>query len=342
MIEDLFKELHTSGLDIEPLELADALWLATKMVRPDRIPEPGSLHEMSTNASAADLKDTPGSATNIAASLANAENPPAERGPLHAPTDPSGEDSHGHIYLLPNTEQMFSPGDESGLLIRVPVPPALPDTLTLGRALRAFQRRVPSRTEVTFDEEATAERIAEQGIWQAVSQPATTRWLDVALVVDDSPSTAIWRELIDEFRLLLERQGAFRDVRQWSFNGDDQEPRLGLRPRSQQGQASGVRRNPWELIHPRGERLVIVVSDCVGSSWHRGTAWKMILDWGAAQPIALLQLLPQRLWSGTALASVVANIRSPGPAAANRKFTIDSQFPLADTLTPDPALGEEH
>ena len=66
-----------------------------------------------------------------------------------------------------------------------------------------------------MDEQATAELIAETGIWMPRYRPALERWLDVAVVVEDSPTMSLWQPLMGEFRLMLERQGAFRDIRTW-------------------------------------------------------------------------------------------------------------------------------
>src|SRR6266545_329964 len=48
-----------------------------------------------------------------------------------------------------------------------------------------------------------------------VFTPAAERWFDVALVVEDAPSMVVWQQTIRELTMLLERQGAFRDVRRW-------------------------------------------------------------------------------------------------------------------------------
>ena len=73
-----------------------------------------------------------------------------------------------------------------------------------------------------------AERAAEDGIWTPVLRPALTRWLDLALVIDQSPSMAVWARTVEELRRLLERHGAFRDVRIWLLNTDRADGRSAL------------------------------------------------------------------------------------------------------------------
>ena len=153
-----------------------------------------------------------------------------------------------------------------------------------------------------------------------VHRPALTRWLDLALVVDCSKSMRIWRPQIAELRLMLERLGAFRDIREWWVDAD------------QQGQASvtlrsgpwgsGVAHSPRELMDPRGQRVVLLVSDCVGTAWETGTMDRPLWEWGTAGPVAVLQMLPQRLWASCPPRLRFARLLSPRPAAPNRALQI--------------------
>ncbi|SRR5260221_130241 len=119
-------------------------------------------------------------------------------------TKTSGEtDSHAH--LLAAQIGQDRPG---GLPFRTPAASALPGSLSIGRSLRPFMRRVPSRTKFTLDEQSTAQRIAEERLWIPVLNPALTHWFEVALIIDASASMIIWRQTIAELQLLLERQGA--------------------------------------------------------------------------------------------------------------------------------------
>ena len=78
--------------------------------------------------------------------------------------------------------------------------------------------QVASRTRFMLDEEETVERIAEAEAWDPVLRPTPERRFDLMLVVEKSESMAVWRPTVAQWRRLLERQGAFRDVRAWALH----------------------------------------------------------------------------------------------------------------------------
>ena len=90
--------------------------------------------------------------------------------------------------------------------------------------MRPLNRTVPSRHDVLLDEEATVNRIADERLWFPVFKPAPERWLDLALVVDRYESMSIWRRPVAELQGLLERLGAFNDVRLWMLDQDPDQP----------------------------------------------------------------------------------------------------------------------
>ncbi|NEQ87777.1 MAG: hypothetical protein F6K26_49700 [Moorea sp. SIO2I5] len=111
------------------------------------------------------------------------------------------------------------------LLFKVPAAVALRNSLALGRALRPLMRKVPSATETILDEEATVYQIAESNIWLPVLKPASERWLELALVVEKTSSTAVWKQTIIELQHLVKHHGAFRDVRTWELRITETEER---------------------------------------------------------------------------------------------------------------------
>ncbi len=124
--------------------------------------------------------------------------------------------------------------------------PAISQPLPLSRALRPLRTTVPSLTRERLDETATAQRIAETGVFETVMVPAQERRHDLALVVDVGPSMVVWRQTVDELRLLLQQLGAFRDMRTWYL--DTGAHRLSLRTGSAFG--VGAERDPDELVDP--------------------------------------------------------------------------------------------
>jgi len=180
--------------------------------------------------------------------------------------------------------------------------------MDLARALRPLMRKVPSRTRVDLDEEATVTQIAETEVWMPVVRPTPERWLELEFVVESSKTTAIWERAIAELNHLVEYQGAFRTVRTWRLSA--QGDRVQLFPRWRDGvatastaeQVSSVRpHTPRELIDPTGRRLIWLVTDCTSPLWRQGIIHPALRQWAMAQPVAIVQMFPDSLWKRTAL-----------------------------------------
>ncbi len=92
--------------------------------------------------------------------------------------------------------------------------PPLPGGRSIARALRPFKRQVESRRgQLELDEEATAHRAAQDGLWLPECRPAHERWLDLVVVIDDSRFAALHRPQTRQFVDLVVSVGAFRTVR---------------------------------------------------------------------------------------------------------------------------------
>ncbi|MGB3300668.1 MAG: SAV_2336 N-terminal domain-related protein, partial [Phormidesmis sp.] len=202
-----------------------------------------------------------------------------------------------------------------GIPFQTPTAPALRNRLEIGRSLRPLMRKVDSYTRQVLDESATAELTAQQQFCIPVMRPERERWLELALVIEDSASSFLWREVIRDFRQVLERQGAFRTVTTWYLQttaANDlhllaQRPQGGVTPRS---------RSPKELLESSGRRLIFFISDCISPAWQQGVLQENYLAlWAKHGPVAIVQMLPARLWHRTALAEgdrVPFFARSPG------------------------------
>jgi hypothetical protein len=223
------------------------------------------------------------------------------------------ETTQERLELVPESASSTRGGSGDGsphdgaIPLRVPGGEALPGALELARKLRPLSRRVPSRTRVYLDEAATARRIAEERVWIPVLYPAPARWLEAALLIDINASMRVWHKTAQELRTLPERQGAFRDVRVWTLdtaNADN----VALRTEV------GADRHTRELVDPAGRRLVLVATDSKGSAWYSGAAAHQLAEWARIQPVALIQMLPEELWSQTALAGARrGQVRAPIP-----------------------------
>ncbi|MGR4882082.1 SAV_2336 N-terminal domain-related protein [Streptomyces sp. LARHCF249] len=277
-IRELAVLLRGAGLDPSAEELADALWLAARMGRPGQ-PAPGA--EVSVPEPEAD-------------------------DPVSLPEDPERVD--------PETEdpvRLYAPGPrrageaeaefageppgERGVPVRVPGAAALPRILEIQRALRALQRHRPPAPPIrtVLDEPATAEASARAlGLVIPVLRPESRREATVRLVMDASPSMAVWQDMFEELRSVCERLGAFRDVQvHYLHRLPDGTAALGRGPVPGAGLRSGD-----QLRDPTGRALTMVVSDCAGPLWREGAAQRLLHRWAECTPCVVVQPLPQRLW----------------------------------------------
>lgn len=306
MIEHVAAALRAAGLEPTWVDVVDAIWLAAQIGDDGSPPSPGR-------------RD--GGGEPVRAPVAETAARPAEPAPPAPEPVPAVARSEETATLrMPDTPA--APAPRAGLVFRTPAAAALPGALGIARALRPFMRRAPSAHTRVLDEEATAERTADGGIYAPVLRPAPSRWLELAVVVDQSPTMAVWTRTVAELRWLLERQGAFRDVRTWLLDtdGGDRMPAL----RTGVVSAAGRPRpsHPRELVDLAGRRLILVVSDCVAPAWSTGAVADLLARWGRTGPVALVHLLPQRLWRYTEITTEPVELHAPYRAAPNAKLQV--------------------
>ena len=275
-IDGLATLLKKAGMDFGVEDVADALWLAGKM---------GDLPTRSSSETQTTSQNTQ---TNIREEFIDA--------------DDTEEDTPQIQLSLPAQQSQKQAGTqpESGIPIKAPAAPALRIRLELARSLRPLRQTVPSLGRMEFDEAATVEQIADQQIWSPVLKPAPERWLEVALVVEDMQSLPLWEETIAEFQTLLERQGAFRRVTTWRLQTEPNQP-LQLFPNWRDTTYRQRPRQAKHLWDPAKRRLILLLSDCTSVAWHQGAVLSWLEACGQQAPTAVIQLLPERLWSQTAL-----------------------------------------
>ncbi|TWF96065.1 FxSxx-COOH system tetratricopeptide repeat protein [Saccharopolyspora dendranthemae] len=291
-------------------DVRDALWLARRIVGDDAV----STTEQNT---------------------ADPLPPPEEDLPEPSPPEePTG--SRDRQDLGPQSRRLLPPGllGTPGQTTTAPVvssaAPKLRRAGELARALRPFARAVPSRWKTELDEEATAVRAAESGQWIPVWRPAEARRFDVALVVDTAASMELWRPAVGEFRRMLERLGAFRDVR--VFHVDCSAQTAGELVITAEGsdQARGWR----ELLDPAGERLVLVASDTIGAGWRSGAVARLLARWGARTPTAVLHTMPRRLWHWGGIAPRPVRLSTPAAGSPHQRLRAHFRVEPAEFHTP--------
>jgi len=298
-LEVIIAAMRSVQIEPTPDEVADLLWLAQQIGPPSEgvqkpSPAPTTASQSSDSGKPAQIQNN-----------ASIVSPPKAKVYLPAP---------GNADLVDVSR--------SGLAFRSPAAAALPDALPLGRAIRPLMRRIPSHREFLLDEDATVQRISSERIWVPKLRPAPARWLDLALVVEESTSMAVWYRTIAELQRLLERHGAFRDVRVWGLSTDDKRGvwvHTGFGPAARNGRP----RSPQELIDPTGRRLILVVSDCMSLPWYDGTVNRLLAEWGRRGSFTIAQVLPERLWLRSALGEMSPiRVHALEPGASNSRLQV--------------------
>ncbi|MFF9361977.1 SAV_2336 N-terminal domain-related protein [Streptomyces griseoluteus] len=189
----------------------------------------------------------------------------------------------------------------TALPVGVPAAPALPSTLELQRALRPLQAyhsaAPPLRREL--DEIATAELSAQTGgLILPVYREVRRGDARLQLVLDAAPSMRVWDRLFAELEEVFAQLGAFGDIRIAHLHtGPDGEATVSASADPRGAPQHTVDR----LSDPTGRRITLLVSDCAGSLWRSGSAHRLLHRLARLAPVAVLQPLPQRLWSRTRL-----------------------------------------
>ncbi|MFJ8464977.1 SAV_2336 N-terminal domain-related protein [Streptomyces swartbergensis] len=309
--------LSAAGAPPTPRELAELLWMAAQL-DPDRQEEKPSGEPGNGDTPSAPEGNTPAEAETPAPVPPQPEPEPVPHAPDRVPLSlPAPRPPH---------HRHDSPGGGSPLL--APAPPMLPHPLALQRALRPLKRKVPSPHARVLDERATADRIARLGahpdVWLPVLRPAPDRWLRLNLVHDTGPTMPVWRPLVSELHTALAQSGIFRTVT--------------LHPATPDGRARHV------PVLDGGRTVTLVVSDCMGPQWRPGETggrwYRTLRHWARHMPLAVVQPLPEHLWSSTALPAEPGLLTSPATAApsAALAFTPYEAAPPPDGALPVPVL----
>ncbi|MEU7908483.1 SAV_2336 N-terminal domain-related protein [Actinoplanes sp. NPDC049118] len=291
--------------EVSAVELADAVWLARFL------PAAGDL-------TATPAGDTPANdGTPEPPPVPQTDGEPEDRVPADEPR------TRGR----PQADLVLQGAQARGPTLRVPSAPALRNRRALQRALRPLRRSADTSSRwMVIDPEASAHRTAETDLLTIVFRPAPARWLDLALVFDDSDSMVIWHSVSNELQELLARQGAFRDIRRWhlvSRRDDGGPPRLALT-----GSRRDIRvHSPDEIVDPTGRRLVMVFSDCVGEAWSSGAMAPILERWGRSGPVVIVQPLPQTMWSRCAVPFTPIELQSVAPGLPNSRLRVSRPAP---------------
>jgi transcriptional regulator with XRE-family HTH domain len=180
------------------------------------------------------------------------------------------------------------------------------------RSLRPFKRRWTQGQRDELDIDGTVQAYART--WRLIPQfrAAPERWFEADVVIDDSPSMAVWAGATARLTATLEQLGAFRTVRTWWISVTGAAPELFNKGRRPSG--------PGQLRSPDGRRLIIIVSDGAASGWSRPEMWRLMRTWAESTPTVLISPLPTRLWSRTGLGLPAVRVGPGAPGSPNRRL----------------------
>ncbi|MFF3253868.1 SAV_2336 N-terminal domain-related protein [Actinacidiphila glaucinigra] len=299
-------------MELSHEELLDVLWLAGKLPRYAR----PLIHAAGTAAAPLQQhgtpdQDEPTPAHNGASSAAEAT--------ATKPTNPES------VYPLIASNQARTDKDTQTPSAPSPaVAVRTPDSCSLGtgqrrlgKSLRPLRQRFPDRSRHELDILRTVAAIADTHVPETVTRPARTRWLTLALVIDDGISMVLWQRLAADIRTLMERAGAFRDVRVYGLDTRVDTPALWTSPFRRRTRSL----SPKTLCDSTGNTLVLIVSDGVGQAWWNGGMRQVTERWGRCGPTAIVHTLPPRLWTATGIRArrwqVTTHRRGGAPRAWN-------------------------
>ncbi|MEU4443141.1 FxSxx-COOH system tetratricopeptide repeat protein [Actinosynnema sp. NPDC050801] len=297
------REAGSPGLTAR--EIADALWLLTGGRASDPVP--------TTNEEDARLRGARRPARSAD------EQPP--RSPESTRPGPPGPE-------MTTTGGMAAVGFDTAPLVGGSGKRGVPrlDQVTSARgvqhALRSFRQETPSADEWEFDEEATAVGAVLDQRWLPVYRPAAELRWDAVLVVDDSPSMALWQATVDSFARTLVKQAVFRNVHLRRF-GEEPNGRIVVR-------GTGTRATPRsisEVVDPAGRRIVLVMTDGVSAMWRSGSAFRALRTWGSAHPVALVHVLSWPIVQRMGIEIHRLRLKSPVPGAPNSRLNWVPQSP---------------
>ncbi|MFF9036015.1 SAV_2336 N-terminal domain-related protein [Streptomyces sp. NPDC014892] len=294
-LAEVIGAMERAGIDTSRDELADALWLARWWKPAGEIPTPGAPETGLQQRPAAERATTAEPLSSPAA-----EGQPSRPSPDAAPgATVVRSGPHVRAWLYPGVGRGGIPDDAVQVGVRGPA--TLPGVLELQRSLRPLQhlRTAAGPVRTTLDENATAELTAQAGgLLLPVHRPVTRGNLSMRLLMDTASSMHVWERTLDELKQVFERVGAFRDIRvQYLHEGPG--GTVSVSPRF--AASTAALHSSDHLCDPTGRQVTVLVSDCAGPLWSSGAAHRLLHRLSRYAPVAVLQPLPQRLWSRTRL-----------------------------------------
>lgn len=235
---------------------------------------------------------------------------------------------------IPQALERTPPLESSGAAVRMPVrrsatssasPAAMP-ALELARALRPFRRQWRPGRETEFDLNGTLDYYGVTRRLVPAFRPAPERWFELHVVIDAGLTMRPWFSTTNMLLRLLEGAAAFRSTTTYRLSHE----LAGIALCDDRGRRVAALR----LAAPASRGLVLVVSDFADDAWSGTQPWSILHSWAQAAHVALVNVLPARLWRYSALDLPVGTAFAPQPGVRNTELlvrpreVVDSRVPL--------------
>ncbi|MER5466516.1 TIR-like protein FxsC [Streptomyces sp. NPDC002668] len=298
-LDSVVRALHGLDRNLDGLSIVDLLWLAAH-----RWQQAGDGGAESVDGQTEDL-----AASEHRPALTKQSRRGGDAGQLPLFQPPTGADTVGH----PVRD------------VSLPRAGALPRGRELARALRPLKRPWLRGLRQQLDIDRTVSDFARSGELIPAFRPAPERWFDLTVVLDRSPTMAVWGATADELLKILAGSGVFRSIRVREIDTSDVSPDL-HGPLGQKVSEGGSR-----TAHPR--RLMLVMSDCVSAAWRDGAFWGRLHDWAKAMSAVLVNPLPPKIWRSVGLDLPAVRVLSPGtPGVPNSRLRFSIPLLMEDAF----------
>ncbi|WP_125591806.1 SAV_2336 N-terminal domain-related protein [Amycolatopsis balhimycina] len=159
----------------------------------------------------------------------------------------------------------------------------------------------------------------------------------LTLVVEQAPSMALWNPTIAAFVTLCQRRlGIFRSVQVRLLETGKTgraEGGMVLGPVLRGGTPDSPARGAGEPVDSSGRRSMLVLTDGISDAWRRDLVQPLLARWGRKVPVAVLHLLPRRLWARGGVDVRNAEITTKGPVRPNASYLVRLTDFLLDEAT---------
>lgn len=297
-LEELYQLLNVDGIDIDTIELAESLWLSQYISK-------------TVVTSSIDI-DTSTILDNKPINQNDNPSPTENESPKNTQkVKQSNQQKRKDIPLHPIGDE----NSKNSLPFRTPLVRKLYKDNDLIYAFRHFRQKIVSLEQLKLDEEKTADYMSKTDIFRPFYKKSYEKRFNILFMVDISESMKIWENLIEEFVKDVKNYHIFKKVTVYYISTDKDTPQLFKKKEN-----ISKLNSKW-YKHTEQNTLTFVFSDMVAKSWSSGELLSEITQWQRYLHLAIVQMLPQRLWNGTKLIDA-----SMGKMSNSKKFLLNNKI----------------